>query len=271
MGVGRTGGVFGTIPISDVRDLGNVGQRGASLPGPGSVLTWSAPEIGPSSSVLPVSVSLPAPFHRPNWFQQQSISGQADFLRNAAAIDATRTRKMSKLISEYRTRPGVPRRVDEINSAGEPVEGGTVAVAQTDISALRDDNFWGMSANATAEDDGGIDVASCGRLLVAVNPTASNHAEHVALERLAIAINTVLRRPNLWSKEPVEYDPLLVSRAVYLLVEQEPCSSCAAGVGGGAPGVLQQFANLFKPLTLEVRNLRTSRSYIYFQGQLLNP
>src|SRR5262249_28010064 len=63
----------------------------------------------------------------------------------------------------------------------------------------------------------------------------------------------------------------LQGHTVLLLVEQEPCSSCASGAGGGRPGLLEQFSMRYPELTIEVRNTRTSRSDIYRGGRLWNP
>jgi hypothetical protein len=94
-----------------------------------------------------------------------------------------------------------------------------------------------------------------GSVLVPVNPTAVNHAEHVALENLRLSIETALAEGRITRAS-------LIGRTVHVLVEQEPCASCGAGsaTGEGSAGVLQQFARLYPELTLEVRNMRTNRA-----------
>ena len=169
---------------------------------------------------------------------------------------------MQESIEAYRRNPRVPRRIDIQGQPG--VEGGTVAVAETDIPALSGRRFPGASAEAMPPEVRGSASAEGGTVLEPVNPTAVDHAEHVALEQLRRALQQALDNGTLARGD-------LQGRTVYVLVEQEPCSSCASGAGGGPPGVLQQFSRIFPELTLEVRNMRTMRSYIYRGGELLNP
>lgn len=78
------------------------------------------------------------------------------------------------------------------------------------------------------------------------------------------AIDTALAVPG------ASRSALLIGRTVFLMVEQEPCSSCVSGASGGTPGVIQQFSLRYPELTIEVRNMRTNRAYIYRNGVLLN-
>jgi hypothetical protein len=72
---------------------------------------------------------------------------------------------------------------------------------------------------------GGQAELTGGSVLVPVNPIAANHAEHVALENLWIAIEAAIGRGKLKREE-------LDGRCVIMRVEQEPCSSCATGLKG---------------------------------------
>jgi hypothetical protein len=200
-------------------------------------------------------------FDQPAWFRRLPEYMRRDLLENPPAMDPERTAQMRELIRQYRRKPNVPRRVDE---PGEGVTGGTVAVAQTDVPTLDQHNFPGASREALPPGWVGRPGTTGGDVFVPANPVAASHAEHVAVENLRAAIDGALEQGTLQRGT-------LRGRTVYLLVEQEPCSSCASGAGGGRPGVLEQFSVRYPELTLEVRNMRTSRAYIYRGGRLLNP
>lgn len=185
-----------------------------------------------------------------------------DRLQNPPATDPERTTRMGEAIERYRRQPGVPPRVDVQGQPG--VEGGTVAVTETDVPTLEGRRFPGASSGALPEPLRGTPGTTGGDVLEPVNPTAVDHAEQVSLENLRVALESGLSDGSI---KPGD----LQGRTVFVLVEQEPCASCASGAGGGPPGVLQQFSQLYPELTIEVRNMRTSRVYFYRGGELLNP
>lgn len=228
-------------------------------------LLWRNPQTStmgaPGASI--VWPPLPEVFSRPTWWANQPKAIQLDLLANAPAINPERASRMVAMLRAYRRAPDVPPRIDPIGSA-TPVKGGTAAVAVTDIPNLDQSLFPGASAAALPPRLRGRPGTSGGSVLTAVNPTAVDHAEHVALENLRRAIETAIGEGRLTRAQ-------LRGRVVYVMVEQEPCASCASGSGGGRPGVLEQFAKLYPELTVEVRNMRTSRTMIYRSGVLLNP
>lgn len=229
---------------------------------------WRPPMLPASAApVAPFTGGPPLPeiFGQPDWFTRQPEYMRIDQLLNPPALDPQRAAALRAALRLYRSQPGVPRRIDPLGALGEaagPVQGGTAAVAQTDIPTLDTLHFPGASAEALPPAFRG--QVTGGSEFVAANPTAVNHAEHVALENLRAAIDGALQRGELTRAS-------LRGRTVFLMVEQEPCSSCASGAAEGRAGVLQQFAERYPELTVEVRNMRTTRAYIYRNGQLLNP
>lgn len=200
----------------------------------------------------------------PGMLSGHPLAIQRDMLTSTPQMDPATSERLARLIALYRSQPGVPGRPNPLFETG-PVETGTVAIAMTDIPNLQSTPFPGASAQALPEALRGTPGTTGGSVLTPVNPTAVNHAEHVALENLRRAIELAIAQGRLTRSQ-------LRGRSVTVLVEQEPCSSCASGSGAeGASGVLQQFAELYPELTIEVRNQRTSRTYVYRGGRLLNP
>jgi hypothetical protein len=189
---------------------------------------------------------------------------RADLLQNPPAMNPEVAQRLEAMLRAYRRAPGVPPRIDPLGNPSAEVQGGTAAVAVTDIPNLGRSHFPGASSAALPTHLRGTPGTTGGSVLTAVNPTAANHAEHVALENLRVQIDFALAMGDITSTD-------LRGRTVYLMVEQEPCASCASGSGGGAAGVIEQFARRYPELTIEVRNVRTSRAYLYRGGVLLNP
>jgi hypothetical protein len=219
------------------------------------------PATGPEVVELP---AIPRVLQLPDYMQRLPRYMQEERLQNPPAIDPARTDRMRDALRAQRAQPGVPGRVDPPASPGVPVVGGTRAIAQTDIPTLEGMDFTGASPRALPPGQAGAPGTTGGTVLRPAYPRAVDHAEHVAIENVRVAIEEGLARapgePGAISRADLR------GRTVYVLVEQEPCSSCAAGTG-----VLQQFSALFPELIVEVRSLRTSRAYIYGGGMLLNP
>lgn len=240
-------------------------DEGGLEPFPFPVL-WAAPLPTLPESSGPVSwPALPEVFSRPESWAGQPRGIQLDLMAHPPPMNPEALARMRASIANYRRAPGVPGRID-LPASTAPVEGGTVAVAVTDIPNLGPARFPGASAMALPPALRGAPGTTGGSVLVPVNPTAVNHAEHVALENLRLSIETALAEGRITRAS-------LIGRTVHVLVEQEPCASCGAGsaTGEGSAGVLQQFARLYPELTLEVRNMRTNRALIYRSGVLLNP
>lgn len=159
-------------------------------------------------------------------------------------------------LTDMRRRLGI-KRIDKphwVDPSKPPVEGGTLAAVKTDVTSLRGRFFEGASPEAVPESAKGKPGTTATKL-EPTNPLAQNHAEAVALENLAGELNKL---------DPAD----LEGKHVWLLVEQEPCSSCASGIGSEAtPGPIKQFSIAFGQLIVEVHSLRTSRSYFLRGGK----
>jgi hypothetical protein len=238
----------------EIQPGGNRQTGGARSPGTGrdqpADRRPGATEKAPTPSV-PGTGAANQPGTRP---QPKNI--QKDLSQNRPALDPKIQEQLQKDIQNYRANAGI-RRVDEPGTPNVPVKGGTVAVARTTIPRLDSKPFGGASAEAIPPGIKGKPGTSGGTVLQPANPTAVEHAEHVALENLRVAINAELQAGRLTRAD-------LVGRRVHLRVEQEPCSSCAAGIDNPdvGKGVIKQFSDRFPELVIEVRSERTSRSYI---------
>jgi hypothetical protein len=163
---------------------------------------------------------------------------------------------LKQKIGQYRRNARIPR-IDEPASKA-PVQGGTVAVAKTNVPGQEGRFFGGASPEAVPEALKGKPGTTGGEVLKPANPIAENHGENVALENLRQALVEALQG---------EKAPDLKGRKVWVLVEQEPCSSCASGIGTDAPpGPIKQFSMMFPELEIEVQNLRASVTYILKNG-----
>jgi hypothetical protein len=228
------------------------GPRGAAPLAPGETVPWPM---------------LPEVFNRPDYFLRSPGYMQTDLLQNPPAMNPEIAQQLRQMLLAYRRAPGVPPRTVNplLVDPNAPVETGTAAVAVTDIPNLGRPNFPGASSAALPANLRGTPGTTGGSVFTPVNPTAVDHAEHVALENLRIEIDRSLALGEITRAD-------LRGRTVFLMVEQEPCASCGSGSGMGPPGVLEQFARRYPELTLEVRNMRfPSRAYMYRSGVLLNP
>lgn len=226
--------------------------RGAPPLAPGGIAPWP---------------SLPEVFYGPEYFTRFPRYMRTDALLNPPAMNPELAEQMKRMLRAYRRAPGVPFR--EVNpliiDPNTPVTTGTAAVAVTDIPNLGLTRTFGASAEALPPTLRGTPGTTGGSVFTPVNPTAVDHAEHVALENLRRQIDRALALGDITRAD-------LRGRTVYVMVEQEPCPSCGSGAGSGPPGVLEQFARRYPELTIEVRNMRNPmRAYVYRSGVLLNP
>lgn len=182
----------------------------------------------------------------------------------AAAADQAQFDALKASISNYRTNPKTPGRVDipasprvpgDPKAPNIPVEGGTVAVSKTNVSGLEKKVYGGASPGALPPGYKGKPGTSGGETLVPVNPIEKDHGEQVSLNNLHNDLKELLK-----DATPAQRAALLHGKKVWMLVEQEPCPSCASGIGTqGRPGVIKQFSDLYPELRIEIRNTgRTS-------------
>ena len=148
----------------------------------------------------------------------QSKAIEADKARNRPWSSREVFEGLKQGIKNYRRRTGIVRK--DLPQSAEPVEGGTVAVAKTDVTPLRGKVFGGASPEALPPEMKGTPGTTATELKPA-NPLSASHAEAVALENLAREL-----RLEIAKLDPAE----LKGKRVWVLVEQEPCSSCASGI-----------------------------------------
>jgi Domain of unknown function (DUF4157) len=189
----------------------------------------------------------------------------------AVAADQAEFDSLEQRIQNYRSNPKTPGRIDvpatprvpgDPKAPNTPVQGGTVAVAKTNVTGLGQKYYGGASPQALPPGYKGQPGTSGGQVLTPANPLSTDHAEQVALNSLHGDLSALLK-----DATPAQRAALLQGKTVWVLVEQEPCSSCASGVGTQAsPGVLKQFSDLYPELKIEIRNLRTSSRIVLGGG-----
>ena len=134
-------------------------------------------------------------------------------------------------------------------------QGGTIAAARTDIPGLENRTFVGRSpeaggaVNPTSRFPPPTDPAKL--------PQTHGHAEQDIADQLDAELSGI-------PKEQLE------GRRVWILVEQEPCNTCAQGLKGPADarGVLRKLSEEYPEITFEVKNLTSSSHIILKNGQL---
>lgn len=140
-------------------------------------------------------------------------------------------------------------------SAVEPnikLEGGTVGAARTDVPGLEGRPFTGRSPVA----GGAFNPASEFPPATSYGELPHTHAH--AEQQIADALDEALK------KVPREQ---LAGRRVWMLIEQEPCSTCAAGARGTnvAAGVLKKLSLKYPEIIFEIKSLESS-SIIVLKG-----
>ena len=142
---------------------------------------------------------------------------------------------------------GTPRRAP---SAVEPnvarTEGGTIGAARTDIPGLESRTFIGRSPQA----GGAVNPQSqfAPPTDPAVLPQTHGHAEQGIADQLERELRSIPREQ-------------LAGRRVWMLIEQEPCATCAM-----QEGVLQRLSRAFPEVTFEVKNLDSSAVIVLRNG-----
>lgn len=160
--------------------------------------------------------------------------------------------KLAADIKADRGASGVPRSGPSAVQPDLTVEGGTVGSARTDIPGLQDKAFVGRSPRA----GGAVNPASEFPPATAMNklPQTFGHAEQNIADSLDAALQKIPREQ-------------LAGRKVWMLIEQEPCSTCAQGATGAetAAGVLKKLSLKYPEITFEIKSLESS-SIIVLKG-----
>jgi hypothetical protein len=156
-------------------------------------------------------------------------------------------------IKANRTTTGIARREPTAVTPDVEVEGGTVGAARTDIPGLEDRAFVGQSKRA-----GGPGYNPKSNFPPETNvetlPQTHGHAEQHIADQLEEALAKIPREQ-------------LKGRKVWMLIEQEVCSTCGQGAANleTAAGVLKKLSLKYPELTFEIKSLQGS-SLIVLKG-----
>jgi hypothetical protein len=170
----------------------------------------------------------------------KAAAGQGSFSKDGMRDQLT------KDISNNRTATGIRRREPSAVTPDVEVEGGTVGAARTDIPGLDKRAFIGQSKRA-----GGPGYNPKSSFQPATNvkdlPHTVGHAEQHIADQLEEALAKIPREQ-------------LKGRTVWMLIEQEPCATCAQGAVNSdtVAGVLKKLSQKYPELTFEVKSLQSS-------------
>ena len=160
-------------------------------------------------------------------------------------------------LQRQRSTSGIPRRTSSAVTPGIKTEGGTLGTAKTDIPGLEDQVFTGRSPLA----GGGVNPGSKFSPATdpAVLPQTHGHAEQHIADQLEEALKAIPREQ-------------LKGRRVWMLIEQEPCSTCAQGLTNPAEaaGVLRKLSQEFPELTFEIKSLTSNSLFVLRGGARIN-
>ncbi|WP_043686905.1 hypothetical protein [Streptomyces xylophagus] len=188
---------------------------------------------------------------------------RADLGEARAAVEAERRRLEEAGLREPSTReragwenrktPAGEQSVPPTAKAAAGYEG-TVAVARSDIPALSGERFSGGSPRALGSYDPAHEIRPPEGVVV---PQAHGHAE----QALGQQLDARLSRLTTAEREAAR------GRTVYIRVDQEVCSICAAGLGGGSrAGVLSRLSALHPDIVFEITADDTSAVYRLIAG-----
>ena len=153
---------------------------------------------------------------------------------------------LTKDIKANRATTGITRQEPHAVTPDVEVEGGTVGAARTDIPGLEGRAFVGQSKLAGGP---GPNPKSSfpPETNVTTLPQTHAHAEQHIADQLEEALAKIPREQ-------------LKGRKVWMLIEQEVCSTCAQGTANldTAAGVLKKLSLKYPELTFEIKNLQSS-------------
>ncbi|WP_405975271.1 hypothetical protein OG496_47110 [Streptomyces sp. NBC_00988] len=175
-----------------------------------------------------------------------------------AAVEAERRRLEEAGLREPSTRERAGWRIRRTKAGEQSVPPtakaaagyeGTIAVARSDIPALSGERFSGGSPRALGTYDPAHDIRPPEGVVV---PQAHGHAE----QALGQQLDARLSRLTAAEREAAH------GRTVHIRVDQEVCSICAAGLGGGPrAGVLSRLSALHPDIVFEITADDTSAVY----------
>ena len=160
---------------------------------------------------------------------------------------------LEKDIQQERAASGITRRSSSAVDPNVEPEGGTIGSARTDIPGLEDRAFLGRSPRAGGQVNPGSNFPPATD--PATLPHTHGHAEQAIADELEAALKDIPR-------------DLLKGRRVSMLIEQEPCSTCAQGASNPevATGVLKKLSQKFPDVTFEIKNLDSNAIMVLKNG-----
>jgi hypothetical protein len=151
---------------------------------------------------------------------------------------------LEKDLKKARKDSGINRTGRTAVTPNDPVKGGTMATARTNVPGLEGDLTVGRSPAAGGKVNPDSEFAPDTDLKKL--PQTHGHAEQNVADQIAKKLSSV---------DPKD----LAEKRVWMLVEQEPCSTCAQGIAGlHAPGVLVKLSKKFPDVIFEIKNSTTS-------------
>jgi hypothetical protein len=152
---------------------------------------------------------------------------------------------LQKDLQAERAASGITRRAPSAVNPNVETQGGTAGAARTDIPGLEDRVFIGRSPQA------GGKVNPKSNFPPATDPEVLPHTHGHAEQNIADQLEEAL------SKIPKEQ---LKGRRVWMLIEQEPCSTCAQGTVNAetASGVLKKLSLKYPDVIFEIKSLDNS-------------
>lgn len=152
---------------------------------------------------------------------------------------------LQKDLQGEREASGITRRAPSAVNPNVETQGGTAGAARTDIPGLEDRVFIGRSPQA------GGQVNPKSNFPPATDPEVLPHTHGHAEQNIADQLEEALL------KIPKEQ---LKGRRVWMLIEQEPCSTCAQGTVNAdtAAGVLKKLSLKYPEVIFEIKSLDSS-------------
>jgi hypothetical protein len=135
---------------------------------------------------------------------------------------------------------------------------GMLAAAQTDIPGIRD-TLIGVSPIAGGERNPNSHFAPNTDINTDIGKKTHGHAE----QQIADQLDALLKDIPMSDRE---------GKTVWLLVEEQPCPTCAEGLNdrANAPGVLRKLSEAYPEITFEIKDLTRSDIRVVKNGETIN-
>ena len=159
----------------------------------------------------------------------------------------------------HRKRININRRGRSVIAPDDPVQGGTVGASVSNIAGMQAAHI-GASRNAGGEFNHYSEFKPATDFDAPLGSATHGHAEQQLADRLHLQLKEM---------DPASYD----GKTIWMLIEQEPCSSCRQGLRSinASPGVLAKLSAKYPGITFEVRNLNDSSLEIIVNGRSIYP